>query len=271
MSNSYANNEVVNNATSPTSSLLLDDISFNNYWIQNGEIITEWDWFSFRDYWNRRINLIDKPQADWQILNDVFFWWKTINCSGALSADNKSDLDKLIKEFKLALAPANKKLRWRVDWVIRTVNATVSSLTFGTKDNIYIPFSLTFVSQDAFWQEENQQSILLESQTNNTIIEQIENTGLPTKWFTVIGFASASSVTQIQMTSNWIWITINTAVAVGDIFYIDWINSVVSKNWVELDYDWVFPKYDSWTNDIVINIDWTYNADISIVYPVKIP
>lgn len=271
MANTFSINESALNETLPTDWLASDDISFNWYWIQNSNIIVEWEWFWFRDYSSRRINLVDRPQSDWRILNDTFFWWRTVSVSGVLVSTDKASLDELIDEFKLAMAPANKLLKWRVNWIIRQINATVSRLQMWTKDNIYIPFSITFESQDAFWQNAVQQSFLIEWQTTSPINEQIDNLWMPTSWPTVIWFNSASWVSTIWMTSNWIGLSITDTFTSWDIIYIDSKTSSVFKNWVELDYDWVFPKYDTWVNQINITINWTFNVDVSIVYPLNIP
>ena len=163
------------NGTILTWDLLLDNISFNNYWIQNERIVTEWDWFWLRDYPDRRISLNDIPQGDWQILNDTFFGGRTVSVSWYLKWDDREDLNDLIDEFKLKMSEPNKLLKWRINNVMREINATVSDLSFDEKDNIIIPFTVTFESQDAFWRETIQQNFLIEWMSDNSRNEDITN------------------------------------------------------------------------------------------------
>jgi len=175
MANDTALNDWEVNSTLSDIDLSLDNISFNNYWLQNKKIVTEWEWFWLRDYPNRRINLIDAPQGHWQILNDVFFGGRTINVSWYLIADDRASLDDLIDEFKLHLSIRNWLLKHRVNWVLRQIRATVDNITFWTKEKVYIPFDISFKSQDAFWSKNTQQSVLIEWLTDNNRIEDIYN------------------------------------------------------------------------------------------------
>lgn len=244
---------------------LLDNISFNNYWLQNSNIITEWNGFWLRDYPNRRINLIDIPQGDWQILNDTFFWWRNINVSWILRSENKQKLDDLIDEFKLNLSFPNKLLKHRVNGVIRQINATCNNITFWTKENIYIPFEINFISQDSFWVLNNQESYLLENISDNTRTEDITN-NLKEVYPLIIVWIKSWSITAFSVKSNDIWININQTFNNWDIIYIDWRKKEVLINWIDTDYTGVFPLLKNGSNNVVFNITWTYTADISIIW-----
>ena len=258
-------NSSVINSTVLLWDYLLDNISFNNYWLQNNNIITQWEWFWLRDNPNRRINIVDIPQWDWQILNDTFFGGRTINISWVLKADDRWSLDDLIDEFKLKLSFPNKLLKWRVNWEIRQINATCSDITFWTKERIYIPFDLTFISQDSFWTKTLQESYLIENISDNSRTEDITN-NLKEAYPLFIIWVKSWSITELDIKSNWIWINISETINNGYVVYIDWRKQEVLINWVDSDFDWVFSLFENWSNNLVFTITWTYTADISIIW-----
>lgn len=267
--NDFVINSQAINTTILTGDLALDAISFNNYWLQNSSIITEWEGFWLRDYPDRRINMVDSPQTNWQIYNDSFFWWRTINIQWVLKASNKEDLDDLIDDFKLKLSPANKWLKWKVRWETRKIKATLSDLTFWTKENIYIRFNATFRSQNSFWVKNNQESILLENISDNTRTEDITNEYQPTAPMFII-WMKTWTVTAGTIKSNGVWITLNTSFTAGDILIVNGQNLTVTKNGVAIDYEWVFPIFETWSNNLVMTATWTYTADLSIIYELKL-
>lgn len=249
--------------------LLLDNISFNNYWLQNTRIITEWEWFWLRDYPWRRINLVDIPQWDGQILNDTFFSWRTISVQWYLKASNRAELDSLIDEFKLKLSFPNKLLKWRVNWELRQIRATCENITFWTKENIYITFDLTFVSQDSFWEKLTQESYLIENMSDAVRTEDI-TVNYKEVYPLFIIWVKSWSITNLQVKSNWIWLTISQTINSWDVVYINWDNKDVLINWVDTDYSWVMPYFENGSNNLVFTITGTYTADVSIIYKNKL-
>lgn len=274
---------------------LLDNINFDNYWLQNKYIITQWEGLGIRDYPDRRINLVNEPEGNWQIYNTSFFWGRTINLSWVivwkeynelilmntlnsnLSTYNNNlstynttwnklyDLDNKIDEFKLRLSAPNKKLKWRVNNEIREINATCENIQFWTKERIYIPFEATFVSQSSFWRKVKQSSHFIENTSSNNITADITNSlKEASPWF--IFWFKSWSITNLQITSNNIWITINQTINSWDILYVNWQTQEVLLNQVDIDYDWVFPIFNTGSNQVKIDITWTYTADINIIW-----
>lgn len=268
MANIYAVNTQATNTASPQLSVEKDNIVFDGYWLQNAEIVFS-DENSLRDYPLRRIDLIDRPQADWQILNDVFFSGRPVTVTWILKVDDPTTLNSLIDEFKMKLSWVNKKLEWRVDWKFRSLNATVRTLKFEPKNRIHIFYEIEFISPDSYWTEENYQSYIIEGVTNSPIIESIRNEWEKTKWFTVFWFKNWTSITSVSYKVNGVWLDINTAINSGDILYIDWENFVVSVNWIEIDYDWVIPEYEKWPNRITVDIQGSFETDVTFLYPLK--
>ena len=262
-------NDVLNwnviNATVLSGDFTLDNISFNNYWLQNENIITEWEGFWLRDYPWTRINLIDSPQSNGQILNDVFFWGRTINIQWVLVASDRDSLDDLIDEFKLKVSVPNKLLKWKVKWKQRQLLATVSNLTFWTKERLYIPFNLTFTSQDSFWYEKDQQSLLIENTSDNSIVEDITINYKETYPLIII-WLKTGSISSLDVKNNGIGINISQTINAWDVVYINGLNSQVLINWIDSDYNGIMPLFETWSNNFTIDTVWTYTADISIIY-----
>lgn len=267
MSNTSALNEWAVNSIWYDTASWANNISFNGYWLQNDSIITSWEWFWLRDYSDRRIDVTDIPQWDWQIVNDVFFWGRTINISWYLKSDNKIELDSLIDEFKINLSKSNKLLKWKVNEEIRQIYASVDSLTFWTKENIYIPFDITFISPNACWSKEIQQSKLLEWVSDFETISDVENLWFDSKPVFYIWFKSATNVDTITIKVDWIWCIINQSIAENDILVVNWQNWTVELNGNKIDFEWVLPIFRNWFNNTIWTVNWTFEADVNIVYP----
>ena len=263
--NTNSINSNVINATVLVWDLLLDNISFNNYWLQNNNIITEWEWLWIRDYPNRRINIIDIPQGDWQILNDTFYSWRTVILSWILNSTDSNSLNDLIDEFKLNLSFANKLLKWKVNWETRQINATISDIRFWTKERIFIPFDITFISQNSYWTKTNQESVLIENMSDNSRTEDITNI-LKEAFPLFIFWVKTWSITALSITSNSIWITVNETITSWDVLYIDGRKKQVLLNGSEIDFEGVFPLLNNWSNNVEFTVTWTYTSDVSVIY-----
>lgn len=257
--------------SSPTTSEVLDTISFDDYWIQNNRIIIIWEWFSLRNMTNRDVSITASPISDWSIFNSSFFRWNSQTLSWYLVWTSKTDLDDLIDEFKLKMSKENKLLKWRVNWKIRQRRATVSDLSFWNKENIIIPFSITFTTQDSFWSDETEQSLPLWIVTTSPRVDQIYNTWNKSFLYISMWFWSWISWTDtISIKVWWIWITINQTINDWDILIIDWIEKQVLLNWTEIDFDDIFPLLEIWSNTVTIEINWTFNVDISLIYKLNL-
>jgi len=263
-------NESELNTSLPPVSEGLDIISFNGYGLQNGSIITGGENFWFRNIAQRDISLIRKPQSDGDILNSAFFGGRNIRIVGALKSDTKQNLDDLIDDFKLNLSPVNKKLRRVVNWKAREINATMQNLTFGEKDNIYIPYELTFQSQDAFWRNEEEQSF---SRIINTSpkTEQITNLWQEVFPSIIMGFGVwLSGVNTISIKNKGVGITISQSISDGDILVVDGREKFVKLNNTEIDFDGIFPLLETGVNSVVFEINGTFSVNMLMVYKLNL-
>lgn len=271
MSNFSAINSYPANDSWPWLASELWTLYFNDYSLQAKSVLTEWIWFWARNTSDRRINLIDNPQGDWQILNDVFWGQKVLNFQGIVYGE-ENELDAKIEEFTRAMSVANKRLVWINNGQERYCNATMSSLTFGVRERIYITYNITFVSQDWYWTLWKSQSRIFSNISDNSIVRQVANTGLDTKWFFVIWFkGTVSWCDTFSIKINGIWLTFTQSVSSWDLIYVDSDNFIVQHNSTKLSYNWIFPTFKQGGNELEILINWTYTADINIAYPIKIP
>lgn len=269
--NNFAVNDQAVNTSDTAISEILDTISFNNFWLQNADIITTGESFGLRDSANRDISLFKAPQANGEILNSAFFRGRNITVQGFITADSKTELDDAIDEFKLNLSPQNKLLKWKVNGVLRQILATMESITFWEKDNVLIPYTLVFRSQESFWSNEIEQSFSVWTVTVSPRTEQVSNLGQPSFPFILFGFwAGLSGVTSVSATVWGIWITINEAISSNDILVVDGRQKTVKLNNVEVDFDGIFPILDTWSNTVVFTINGTFTVDISLVYKLNL-
>ena len=264
------NDQAVNSESLPISEII-DSISFNNFWLQNSNIVTSWENFWLRNSSRRDINILSSPQIDWEILNSAFFRGRNITIEWFLVVENNIDLDDLIDDFKLKLSPKNKLLKWKVNWITRQILATMENIQFWAKNCIIIPYTITFKSQESFWSNEIQQSLPIWIVSSSPRTEQVNNNWQSSFPYILLGFSTwLSSVTSINIISNWIWITINESISDNDILIIDWREKCVKLNDVEIDFDGIFPILENGSNTLIFTINWTFSVDISLVYKLNL-
>jgi len=264
MNNYTINSQAFNYQIAPASSTL-DTISFNGYNMQNNNIIITGVGFGSRDYPERRISRVDRPQSNGAVVNNILLGGQTITMQGFLVADSKADLDDLIDEFKLKLSPKQKKLKWKVRNEIRQLTATVSDLTFGEKDNIYIDFNLSFFSEDSFWTIDDTQSLVLSNTSSNAIVEEIfnENQEIAPRFIIQV---LTGSIDSLVCHINNIGLTHDSSITAGDIVIIDSLDQEFLINNVDTDFEGIFPKLSTGVNTITIITTGTFTADILINY-----
>jgi len=270
VNNFTVNDQAVNTESLPISEIL-DTISFNNFGLQNANVITSGESFGLRNTSNRDISIFNNPQADWEILNSAFFRGRNITVDGYLIAWSKTLLDDAIDNFKLNLSPKNKLLKWKVNGKVRQIFATMESIKFGEKDNIAIPYTLTFISQDSFWSNEIEQSSSIWNIAISPRTEQVDNLGQPAFPFIVLGFLTGLiGVTSVEITSDGVWIIISEIISDNDILVIDGRQKTVKLNDVEVDFDWIFPQLENGANTVVFTINGTFSVDVLMVYKLNL-
>ena len=219
-----------------------------------------------RNYSDRDINEFPAPQIDWQITNSIFFRWRTIALNWLIEWSNLTDLTDKIDEFKSNLSWELWILRWKVNGVIRQLDATVAALQFWEINNIIISYTLTFRSPDSFWHTESDISrVLAFSASPFPDIVLIENLDtFPTMVFSF--WTSLSWVDQVSVKVWGVWITINEAINDGDFIEVKWLEKEVLLNGIKVDYDWIFPLFKKSVNQVEYTVNWTFSVNVNIIY-----
>lgn len=215
-------------------------------------------------------NTYNKPDINWVWLNSYFLRAKTINLNWILKWNNKEDLEKRMINMIWKLAEVNKFLQIITWWIILRARAYCKNLDniFNNRQyfhNTFVPFNITFQINSPFWE-----GVLLNSITyniNSTLLEEIQNLwNAEAEPIINITFNSASWVDEIWLEFNNKNIIIQKNISVNDIIKIDSEQKNIFLNWDEIDYLGELPTLKVWSNPFVISINWTFNADVSIIY-----
>jgi hypothetical protein len=269
MFNNYQFNDAEFNEISLTSIFSeQDDIAYNWFWFHNANIIVN----SINDSnWNSIDSQIyNNPLTDWWWELNYLFREKIINITGHIKQDTTENLIKYIDIIKGVLWKNNQNLDIKVNWTIRRAKASCMNLdTIFDKKHYHltlVPFSISFRIIEGFQKELTSQSQTLTGQTAGFTEEIINTWTIRTNPIFNILFNSATSVTEIILTLWTDILTINDTIATNNLFIIDCENKIITKNWVEVDFLWTFPKLEVWTNSYTIAINGTKNFDISVIY-----
>ena len=215
-------------------------------------------------------NTYNKPDINWVWLNSYFLRAKTINLNWILKWNNKEDLEKGMINMIWKLAEVNKFLQIITWWIILRARAYCKNLDniFNNRQyfhNTFVPFNITFQINSPFWE-----GVLLNSITyniNSALLEEIQNLwNAEAEPIINITFNSASWVDEIWLEFNNKNIIIQKNISVNDIIKIDSEQKNIFLNWDEIDYLGELPTLKVWSNPFVISINWTFNADVSIIY-----
>ena len=101
------------------------------------------------------------------------------------------------------------------------------------------------------------------------VTEDIQNNNKAVSPFIVIG-VNTGTITNLIVKSNGIWITVTEDLTAWDILYINWETWDVLLNWVDIDWDWVFPILKTWGNNFTITPTGTFTADVQVYYANKL-
>ena len=270
MFNVAAFNVEAYNVGSPfAASLVTDDIIFNDYGLQNNNIIISNT--DFWDYPNIALNTYINPIVDWWGVLGRQYTSKDITFNGVLKADSENALNTLIDEFKYNLSAVEWYLDIKVNGVYRRTKATVASSKVIKRrwvDITRAPFEVVFRTVEPFSYLIQDQSWLDGWVTGNVNLSKTYNGTAPSfPIFYITFWPSVSSVTTISVQ---IWdrlLTISKTVGNNGILTIDGETKQVLYNSVAIDtYTGQFPFLQNGTQNITININWTFTADISTVY-----
>ena len=271
MLNSYKLNSGALSIVKQNSWLIKEDIYFNDFGLQNKNIISSFaDWDNFI---NINYNDYNNPNSDWNSYISRFFRWKTINLKIRIRGDDKRDFQDKRDEFiKNTVWEQTWILGRRMaDWNFRTIEAKVSSCNI-LENHYNISFqdaNITFNTEECFWKWEWIVKNYLDL-TNNRIQVEITNDG---------NFSTYPLITfSIKTWSSWVdqlycetedqKITYNWALIVWNVVVIDCANEIVKINWTETraNFEGTFPILKKSYNTVWLGVNWTPLYDVSIAY-----
>jgi len=245
-----------------------DTLIFNWFWLQNEYFIT-----TKVNVWNMpNINLLTytNPKSDWWGLLDRFYKERSIKIEGHIIGNSLEHTQQLIDNLKKALSAKQWYLDFKVWEVYRRILCSLTNSDIINRESYDIEharYSLTFKAEKPFWSEKMWSSELFEW-INQEINESIYN-----EWSEYsnpiinILVNSASSCNNVEIT---IWdntLVINESLTGWDILNVNTDEKNITLNTNNIDFNGKFPRLEAWWNILTIKANWTYNFDISVLYP----
>lgn len=270
MANQWKFNQTLFNGWISTSGATtwLDDLIFNWFWLQNENFIT-----TKVNVWNMpNINLLTftNPKSDWWWLLDRFYKERTITVEWHILWSSLEDTQSLIDSLKKALSAKQWYLDFKVWDVYRRILCTLTNSDIINRESYDIEhakYTLTFRAERPFRSEKAWESELFEW-VDQEINESIYNEG--SEYSEPIINILVNSATDCDEVSITIWddtITISEELSDWDIIDINTQEKTVLINTVSTDFSGKFPKLQAWWNTLTVIAEWTYNFDISVLYP----
>jgi len=247
---------------------LSDIVIFNGFWLLNETYVT-----TKLNVWNMpSINLlqVSNPKSDWGTLLDRFYKERTITVEWHILAENYEDMQQKIDNLKKALSSKQWYFEFKFWEKYRRILCTLTNSDIINRESYDIDhweFSLTFRAEKPFRSEKTRWSKLFQW-VNDDINWDINN-----EWseysYPIINILvnAASSTNQITIT---IWdnsIEINKSLSANDIIDINTEEKTVLVNGVSTDFTGKFPRLSSGLNIMNFEANWTFNFDISILFP----
>jgi hypothetical protein len=242
-----------------------DDIVFNNFWLQNSQIITSK--FNPEDTAQVEYNTFPIPKDDGTGFYSRYWRQKTITLRGIVKGSTQTDCEIAMDTMKGKLNKTEGLFKFKTQGVYRNILATCTSVVFN-RDHFHInfcPFVITLQTNEPFFYEETLQSFTTSGVTGATLAQDVFN-----PWFIAskpqiyFVFNSATSVTTVYFTCDSRTITYTGTITASDILLIDCLNKEVRLNNTLVDYSGTFPELPAWSKTVTYWIDGTHNTDISI-------
>lgn len=248
---------------------LIREMSFAFNWFNLADCGTiSLDSSNYDDVTDVDIETFTAPRNDWGGVLGRFVHRKTITVKLVIKKDSEAELNDMIDLIKRKLVKDDWVLRILVNNESRSCLASLSSLIFNRD------FSLKNILADVVVTFEVMGSLMTDIPNYVTEIDvasplvafDITNESGRTDYKMYIVFKSASWTNLVLITMWGYLLEISHAIASDDILIIDWITASVTLNWSSIDFDWPIVKLEEWSNPISVEINWTYNADITFLY-----
>lgn len=241
-------------------------------WIQyNGYVFENWFRISnitgLDDDADFEINTYTRANADGMGIDSIYARKKERTVQGILSSDTPGGLDTAIDQLKATILQRNKYFYYirRDGTVVRTI-ANVQKITIDRKyyHITFVPVTIKFISVDPFFYNVNDTEVSFYGQTADLNASLLYSGGNAYTYpLIALTFNSATSVTAITITIDWVALSITDTITAGDSIIIDCKQKTIFKNSITpVNYSGLFPKLDRWEKPFLVDINGTFNVDI---------
>lgn len=251
--------------------VVYDDFTFDWYGLQNKYITISKS--NHNNQPNISLSTSLNSQTNWGVVLNKQYTTKNITLIGSVSAETIELFWKKLDELKQRVSKTEWFLDIKHNWIIRRCKATVvnSNIFDINHYNItFCPLVLEFKTLEPFSYEKTEWSHAYNSISSDLYEEITYNWTIETDVKTY--FVFWNSISWLTELSLLIWdekIIIQETISDDDVLIIDWEKKAVTLNWIEIEYNWIFPKLYSWFNTIEYKFNWTFSCDITVLYKNK--
>ena len=270
MANQWKFNQTLFNAwkKNQQATTWLDDLIFNWFWLQNKYFITTK--VNVRNMPNINLLTYTNPKSDWWWLLDRFYKERTISIEWHILWSSLEDTQNKIDSLKKALSIKQWYLDFKVWNVYRRILCTLTNSDIINRESYDIEhatYSLSFKAEKPFRSEKQRRSELFEN-VSDEINEWIYN-----EWSEysnpiiniVVNSASNCDELIVKIWTN--QLTINESLSAWDIIDINTDEKIILLNTQSIDFSWKFPRLEAWWNFLTVNANWTFDFDVSVLFP----
>jgi hypothetical protein len=261
-------NQYVFNTNLPINSLVVDgQFVYWNYVLHKTDFVRATA-INYDDANNIDIDTFNNPLDDWQTATSYYIRWKVINVKWVISKDNSDELNQEIDTFKSHIFVPEQKLSIKVNGEVREATAYCSWVNFA-RDYYHInfvPFDVSFVITSEVWETFKYESHTVSWLTTTLVNEVINYWKFKAKPVIIITINSTTATNEVIVTLWSSTITISETLVANDIIIIDRENLTITINDVQVDYIWTIPSLEQWRNAYTVQMNGTYNYDVTINY-----
>lgn len=247
-------------------------ITFNSFSLQSSTYRTEN--IVYRHLASKVIDSKPEPRRGGFDIIDTFYSQKEIRITGWILSDSKENLRIAIDNLKKALVPEEKSLDIGYGDDIIRHTATVRDMSVEEEHHhiTRIPYEIIFLTLP--WGTDSNSIEVTESITtspfNDSIVIEGSYGPFPILRWTVVGTPSAA-VTELSFQNNTtgdeIDVTNLSLAANGNYLEVDTNEMTVKENGTNIDFDGVFPSFDTSTNSYTVTITGSgFTLNQSITY-----
>lgn len=215
------------------------------------------------------INTYQTPLWDWWGVLTWFVPNKPIGISVAVKADSEEELNDIIDLMKRKLIKREWTLKIKVNGEFRQCKASLTSIKFNRDYEIkeaLANVNISFMSMEMLTSE-TPVAISEIWVTVNDIPFDVTNEWGRRNYAMYIVFWTVTDTDFVSITHKWFVLSVSEDITSNSILIIDWTTGKVTLNWDDnIDYDWPIMPLDEWSNSILVHINWTFTADITILY-----